>query len=115
LLSFCSWLLHFQVWGTRQQARNISTNLAVSNLNLWMQTLVELWEWHSIQAELCDHSDSPWDDFESRPSRANRRKALRRFNMRHESSTLKAPGRLPREFPHFAEKFMSCTASPNMP
>jgi hypothetical protein len=54
-----------EVWGTgQQQARNIWTNLAVSNLNFWMHTLVELWAWHKTQAGLCDRSDSPWDDFE---------------------------------------------------
>jgi hypothetical protein len=119
LLSFCSWLplqrhrardleafadratidqdFHDvkEVWGTgQQQARNIWTNLAVYNLNLWMHTLVELWAWHKTQAELFDRSDSPWDDFERRPSHANRRKALRRFIMRHELSTLKAPGHI---------------------
>jgi hypothetical protein len=28
------------------KCENIWTNLAVYNLNLWMHTLVELWEWH---------------------------------------------------------------------
>jgi len=78
----------------------------------WMHTLVELWAWHKTQAELCDRSDFPWDDFERRPSHANRRKALRRFIMRHELSTLKAPGRLPRKFIQLAEKSMSFTAYP---
>jgi len=31
---------------TTTTARNIWTNLAVSNLNLWMHTLVELWARH---------------------------------------------------------------------
>jgi hypothetical protein len=34
--------------------RNIWTNLAVSNLNSWMHTLVELGAGHKTQAELCD-------------------------------------------------------------
>ena len=36
-----------EVWGSgQQQVRNIWTNLAVYNLNLWMHTLVELWAWN---------------------------------------------------------------------
>ena len=36
-----------EVWGAgQQQVRNIWTNLAVYNLNLWMHTLVELWAWN---------------------------------------------------------------------
>ena len=35
-----------EVWGSgQQQVRNIWTNVAVYNLNLWMHTLVELWAW----------------------------------------------------------------------
>ena len=36
-----------EVWGAgQQQVRNIWTNVAVYNMNLWMHTLVELWAWH---------------------------------------------------------------------
>ena len=67
-----------EVWGTgQQQVRNIWTNLAVYNLNLWMHTMVELWAWDRCHEQLCDRSDSPWDDANRRPSHANRRKALR--------------------------------------
>ena len=67
-----------EVWGTgQQQVRNIWTNVGVFNLNLWMHTLVELWAWNMSHDELCDRSDSPWDNVERRPSHANRRKALR--------------------------------------
>lgn len=35
-----------EVWGAgQQQVRNIWTNVAVYNMNLWMHTLVELWAW----------------------------------------------------------------------
>ena len=68
-----------EVWGAgQQQVRNIWTNVAVYHLNLWMHTLVELWAWNRSHKELCDRSDSPWDDPERRPSHADRRKALRR-------------------------------------
>ena len=36
-----------EVWGAgQQQVRNIWTNMAAFNLNLWMHTLVELWAWN---------------------------------------------------------------------
>ena len=58
-----------EVWGSvQQQVRNIWTNLAVYNLNLWMHTLVELWAWDQRHEELCDRSDSPWDNAHRRPS-----------------------------------------------
>jgi len=40
--------------------------------------------WGAGQEELCDRSDSPWDDALRRPSRANRRKALRALVMQNE-------------------------------
>jgi hypothetical protein len=46
----------------QQQVRNIWSNVAVYNLNLWMYTLVELWAWDRDHTELVDRSDSPWDD-----------------------------------------------------
>jgi len=80
-----------EVWGSgQQQVRNIWTNVAVYNLNLWMHTLVELWAWDQSHAQLCDRSDSPWDDANRRPSHANRRKALRQQTMQNELSILKA-------------------------
>jgi hypothetical protein len=74
-----------EVWGTgQQQVRNIWTNVGVFHLNLWMHTLVELWAWHRPHEELCDRTDSPWDDSARRPSHANRRKALRRQFLENE-------------------------------
>jgi DDE superfamily endonuclease len=66
-----------EVWGSgQQQVRNIWTNVAVYNLNLWMHTLVELWAWKRPGEQLVDRRDSPWDDAQRRPSHANPRKAL---------------------------------------
>ena len=56
--------------------------------------------------ELCDHSLSPWDDADRRPSHADRRKALRRQIMEHELSTLAAAGRLPRKILHLVQRLM---------
>jgi DDE superfamily endonuclease len=62
----------------QQQLRNYRANVAAFNLNLWLYTLIELWAWVRPHAELCDRSQSPWDDPERRPSHADRRNALRR-------------------------------------
>ena len=97
-----------EVWGSgQQQVRNIWTNLAVYNLNLWMHTLVELWAWDRCHEEVCDRSDSPWDDVDRRPSHANRRKALRQLMMQNELSTLKAVWWLPRKFIDLAQRLMA--------
>jgi hypothetical protein len=78
-----------EVWGAgQQQVRHIWTNVACFNLNLWMQTLVECWAWHKPAEEICDRSDSPWDDPTRRPSHADRRKALRRMILHKEYSSL---------------------------
>lgn len=78
-----------EVWGTgQQQVRNIWTNVGVFHMNLWMHTLVELWAWHRSHDELCDRTDSPWDDPERRPSHANRRKALRRQFLENEITAI---------------------------
>lgn len=66
----------------QQQVRNIWTSVGVYQMCLWMHTLVELWAWDRPHHELCDRSDSPWDDPERRPSHANRRKAFRQTILR---------------------------------
>lgn len=100
-----------EVWGTgQQQVRNIWTNVAVYNLNLWMHTLVEMWSWDQSHRELCDRSDSPWDDAERRPSHANRRKALRQLMMQNELSTLTAAWWLPRKIIDLAQRVMALAA-----
>jgi hypothetical protein len=62
----------------QQQVRHYWANVAVYHLNLWLHTLIELWAWDRSHEELCDRSQSPWDDPERRPSHADRRNALRR-------------------------------------
>lgn len=79
-----------EVWGAgQQQVRNIWTNVAVFNLNLWVATLVECWAWHKPVEEIRDRTASPWDDPERRPSHADRRKALRRETLRNEYLSLR--------------------------
>jgi len=97
-----------EVWGAgQQQVRNIWTNVAVYHLNLWMHTLVELRSWGHPHTELCDRSQSPWDDADRRPSHADRRNALRRHIIEHELSTLAAGRRLPRKILHLARRLMA--------
>ena len=96
-----------EVWGSgQQQVRNIWTNLAVYNLNLWMHTLVELWAWDKSHDELCDRSDSPWDDAHRRPSHANRRNALRRHILRNELLSITAVWSLPQKIIRLANSLM---------
>jgi hypothetical protein len=97
-----------EVWGAgQQQVRNIWTNVAVYQLNLWMHTLVELWAWNKSHQQLCDRTDSPWDDALRRPSHANRRKALRQHIMRNELSAVTAVWRLPRKILRLAHNLMT--------
>lgn len=57
-----------EVWGAgQQQVRNIWTNVAVFNLNLWVHTLLECWAGNKPAEEIRDRDDSPWDDTERRP------------------------------------------------
>jgi hypothetical protein len=94
-----------EVWGSgQQQVRNIWTNLAVYNLNLWMHTLVEMWAWDKSHEELCDRSDSPWDDVDRRPSHADRRKALRKQIFRNELLAITRTWSLPQKIIRLAER-----------
>jgi hypothetical protein len=100
-----------EVWGAgQQQVRNIWTNLAAYNMNLWMHTLVELWAWDQSHDRLCDRSDSPWDDAGRRPSHANRRKALRQYVIRNELSTIASAWSLPKKIIRLAEKLLALAA-----
>lgn len=97
-----------EVWGAgQQQVRNIWTNLAVYNLNLWMHTLVELWSWKQTGERLRDRGDSPWDDPDRRPSHADRRKALRRQILHNEFNTMTAAWRLPRKITQLAKHLIA--------
>jgi hypothetical protein len=100
-----------EVWGSgQQQVRNIWTNLAVYNLNLWMHTLVELWAWNKSGEQLVDRSDSPWDDAQRRPSHANRRKALRAHVLRNQLSKINAAWSLPTKILQLAERLVALAA-----
>jgi DDE superfamily endonuclease len=68
-----------EVWGAgQQQVRNVHSNEACFNLNLWMYSLVEAWAWERSEEELVDRSASPWDSEPRRPSHADKRKRLQR-------------------------------------
>jgi len=100
-----------EVWGSgQQQVRNIWTNLAVYNLNLWMHTLVELWAWNKPGEELVNRSDSPWDDAERRPSHANRRKALRTQILRNQLPTINTLQSLPQKIIQLIESLAALAA-----
>ena len=84
-----------EIWGAgQQQVRNIWTNIAAFNLNLWVHTLVECWAWNKPADEIRDRAESPWDDPQRRPSHADRRKALRSETLQNEYSSLSTSHRL---------------------
>jgi hypothetical protein len=60
----------------QQQLRYWRANEGAFHCCLWGYTLVEWWAWEEPFEQLCDRSDSPWDDSWRRPSHADRRKAL---------------------------------------
>ena len=100
-----------EVWGAgQQQVRNIWSNVAAYNLNLWMHTLVELWAWNRPAKELCDRSDSPWDDAARRPSHANRRKALRKLILQQELANIIAQGSHSQKILPFAKNLLDLAA-----
>jgi hypothetical protein len=100
-----------EVWGSgQQQVRNIWTNVAVYNLNLWMHTLVELWAWDKPERQLTDRGDSPWDDATRRPSHANRRKALRQQILRNELLAITIDWALPRKIIQLTKSLMALAA-----
>jgi len=75
-----------------------------------MHTLVELWAWGRSHEELCDRSNSPWDDVGRRPSQANRRKSLRRLILRTKLSTLTDRGPIPEKFIQQAKHMIALAA-----
>jgi hypothetical protein len=94
----------------QQQLRNLYSNIAAFNLNLWAYTLIELWAWGKTHKALCDRSASPWDDAERRPSHANRRNALRRASIRGEFSALHAARPITRKFRSLFERLLALAA-----
>jgi len=94
----------------QQQVRNIWSNVAVYNLNLWMHTLIELWAWDRGHAALVDRNDSPWDDAERRPSHADRRCALRKQVMQNELSSITTTWSLPPEIIQLAKSLLAMAA-----
>ncbi|MCE9564298.1 MAG: transposase [Planctomycetes bacterium] len=68
-----------EVWGAgQQQVRNIHSNEACFNMNLWMYSVVEVWAWNQAEECLSDRSASPWDSEPRRPSHNDKRKSLQR-------------------------------------
>jgi hypothetical protein len=82
----------------QQQVRHYYANIAAYHLNLWLHTLIELWAWGRSHRQLCDRSDSPWDDPDRRPSHADRRNALRRCCLQEEIQGVQGRSRLAPKF-----------------
>lgn len=72
-----------EVWGAgQQQVRNLHSNEACFNLNLWMYSLAEAWAWDKEEDRLVDRGRCPWDSEPRRPSHADKRKALQKQVLR---------------------------------
>jgi hypothetical protein len=100
-----------EVWGAgQQQVRNIWTNIATFNLNLWVHTLVECWAWNKPAESIRDRQDSPWDDPERRPSHADRRKALRCETLQNEYSSLSSSHRRSSKIRQLYERLLQLAA-----
>jgi hypothetical protein len=94
----------------QQQLRHYWANVAAYHLNLWLHTLIELWAWKRSQKELCDRSQSPWDDPERRPSHADRRNALRRSCLRGEIQAAAKRQRLTPKFRLLLRRLLNLVA-----
>lgn len=101
-----------EIWGAgQQQVRNVWCNIGCFHLNLWMQTLVELWAWDRKANELRDRKASPWDDPERRPSHADRRNALRRAILQNEFQALQAIHEIPAPLKRLVQSLILHTAA----
>ncbi len=94
----------------QQQVRNLFSNIAVFNLNLWIHTFIEMWAWNKNHDELCNRSASPWDDENRRPSHANRRNALRQASIRGEFFTIHAARPIGKKFRGLFERVLALAA-----
>jgi hypothetical protein len=94
----------------QQQLRHVWANVGAWNLIGWWHTLVELWAWSRRPSQLCDRSDSPWDQKERRPSHANRCQQLRREAMKEEYSRLPSVGGLRPKIRRFIHRLMRAVA-----
>jgi hypothetical protein len=80
-----------EVWGAQQQQlRNVYACIGAFNINLWMDSIVEVWAWTADEDELMDRTASPWDSEPRRPSHADKRKTLQREVLRAEIEAVMA-------------------------
>ncbi len=94
----------------QQQVRHYWANIAVYHLNLWLHTLIELWAWGQSHRQLCDRSQSPWEDAARRPSHANRRNALRRRCIETEIRQAQGRRRLPPKYRTLVRRLLRLVA-----
>jgi hypothetical protein len=97
-----------EVWGAgQQQVRNLDSNVGCFNLNLWMDSLVEVWAWEKAERELVDRSASPWDSEPRRASHADKRKALQREVLRQEIEGVLSEPPNPQRYRELAELLLA--------
>jgi Transposase DDE domain len=100
-----------EVWGAgQQQVRNLQSNEACFNLDLWMYSLVEVWAWDKEEGQLVDRGRCPWDSEPRRPSHRDKRKALQREALRGEISAALAGRPEERKIRALAERLLELAA-----
>src|SRR5438067_2161437 len=100
-----------EVWGAgQQQVRNVHSNEACFNLNLWMYSLVEVWAWNQAEEDVVDRRASPWDRQPRRPSHQDKRKALQRDVLQAEIHEALCGRPTKQEMYELAERLLSFAA-----
>ncbi len=100
-----------EVWGAgQQQVRNVWSNVACWNLNLWMYTLVELCSWDEPHSSLVNRRHRSWDNPDRRPSHADRRQALARECLNNELTAVLSPTPNKQKFRRLIESLLDLCA-----
>ena len=92
------------------QLRRYWSNVGALNLNLWVQTLIEVWGWNRAAEVLSDRSDRPWDDGDRRPSHADRHKAVQRALLEQEYQQIHVPAPWSEKIRHLLENVLRLVA-----
>jgi hypothetical protein len=100
-----------EVWGAaQQQVRNVYACLGAFAVNLTLHSLVEAWAWTRADQDLVDRRAAPWDREDRRPSHADKRRALQREMLQHETQAVLQASANPNEFQQFLTRLLQLAA-----
>jgi hypothetical protein len=94
----------------QQQVRFLWVNIGAFDICLWTFTMTEACAWSRPEGELVDRQASTWDDPNSRPSHADRRRAWRRELLAEEIRGVLRPGVTGDEVRAIAERLLALAA-----